>query len=120
MGNVYCGCCEGRVFASTVRRTHRVTEPSERIPVYKCYNWVQHRERCSAQSTYRTERIDKEVLRQLKSRVDTHPELQKLYDKAMEAEFSIRKMILCQWIERVNIFVYDHIEVLFQDEIGIF
>ncbi|WP_308529232.1 recombinase family protein [uncultured Oscillibacter sp.] len=116
-GNVYCGCCGGRVFASTVRRTHRVTEQNERIPVYKCYNRVQHRERCSTQSTYRAERIDKEVLRQLKCHVDTHPELQKLYDKAMEAEFSIRKMILCQWIERVNIFTYDHIEVLFQNEI---
>ena len=58
------------------------------------------------------ERIDKEVLRQLKSHVDTHPELQKLYDKAMEAEFSIRKMILCQWIERMNIFSYDHIGVV--------
>ena len=43
-----------------------------------------------------------------------------LYDKALEAEFSIRTMILCQWIERVNIFTYDHIEVLFQDEIEIF
>ena len=119
-GNVYCGCCGGRVFASTVRRTHRVTEHNERIHVYKCYNRVQHRERCSTQSTYRAERIDKEVLRQLKCHVDTHPELQKLYDKALEAEFSIRKMILCQWIERVNIFTYDHIEVLFQDEIEIF
>ena len=97
-----------------------MTEHNERIPVYKCYNRVQHRERCSAQSTYRAERIDKEVLRQLKSHVDTHPELQKLYDKAMEAEFSIRKMILCQWIERVNIFTYGHIEVLFQNEIEIF
>ena len=119
-GNVYCGCCGGRIFASTVRKTHRVIEHNEKIPVYKCYNRVQHRERCSAQSTYRAERIDKEVLRQLKSHVDTHHELQKLYDKAMEAEFSIRKMILCQWIERVNIFTYDHIEVLFQDEIEIF
>lgn len=116
-GNVYCGCCGGRIFASTVRKTHRVMEHNEKIPVYKCYNRVQHRERCSAQSTYRAERIDKEVLRQLKSHVDTHHELQKLYDKAMEAEFSIRKMILCQWIERVNIFTYDHIEVLFQNEI---
>ena len=119
-GNVYCGCCGGRIFASTVRKTHRVMEHNEKIPVYKCYNRVQHRERCSAKSTYRAEQIDKEVLRQLKSHVDTHHELQKLYDKAMEAEFSIRKMILCQWIERVNIFTYDHIEVLFQDEIEIF
>lgn len=119
-GNVYRSYCEGRIFASTVRKTHRVTEHNERIPVYKCYNRVQHRERCSAQSTYQAERIDKEVLRQLKSHVDTHPELKKLYDKAMEAEFSIRKMILCQWIERVDIFTYNHIEVLFQDEIEIF
>lgn len=81
---------------------------------------VQYYERCSEQSTYQAARIDKEVLRQLKSHVDTHPELQKLYDKTMDAEFSIWKMILCQWIERVNIFTYDHIEVLFQDEIEIF
>ena len=25
-GNVYCGCCGGRIFASTVRKTHRVME----------------------------------------------------------------------------------------------
>ena len=60
------------------------------------------------------------MLHQLKDHVEGHPELRKLYDKAMEAEFSIRKMILCQWIERVNIFSYDHIEVLFQDEVEIF
>ena len=95
-------------------------ECNERIPVYKCYNRVQHRERCTAQSTYRAERIDKEVLRHLKKHVENHSELQKLYDEAMEAEFSIRKMILCQWIERVEIFSYEHITVSFQDEVEIF
>lgn len=66
------------------------------------------------------QRIDKEVLRQLKNHVDNHLELRKLYNKAMETEFSIRKMILCQWIERVEICSYEHITVSFQDEIEIF
>ena len=81
---------------------------------------VQYHERCSEQSTYQAARIDKEVMRQLKSHVDTHPEREKLYDNTMDAEISIWKMILCQWIERVNIFTYDHIEVLVKDEIEIF
>lgn len=119
-GNVYCGHCGGRIFASTARKSHRVAEHNERIPIYKCYNRVQHRERCSGPSTYRAARIDAEVLRQLKIHVDASPELRKLYDQAMEAEFSIRKMILCQWIERVEICSYEHITVSFQDEMEIF
>lgn len=60
------------------------------------------------------------MLRQLRDHVECNPELRKLYNKVMEAEFSIGKMILCQWIERVNIFSHDHIEVLFQNEVEIF
>ena len=52
--------------------------------------------------------------------MNTHPELRKIYNHVMESEFSIRKMILCQWIERVEICSYEHITVSFQDEIEIF
>lgn len=58
-GNVYCGHCGGRIFASTARKSHHPTsgEP-ERITVYKCYNRTQHKEVCSGPTTYRAEKVD--------------------------------------------------------------
>lgn len=37
-GNVYCGHCGGRIFASTARKSHHAMngEVRERIPIYKC------------------------------------------------------------------------------------
>lgn len=58
-GNVYCGHCGGRIFASTARRTHhpKIGEP-ERIVVYKCYNRTQHKDICDGPTTYRAEKVD--------------------------------------------------------------
>ena len=58
-GNVYCGHCGGRIFASTARRTHhpKIGEP-ERIVVYKCYNSTQHKDICDGPTTYRAEKVD--------------------------------------------------------------
>ena len=61
-GNVYCGHCGGRIFASTARRTHhpKIGEP-ERIVVYKCYNRTQHKDICDGPTTYRAEKVDEVV-----------------------------------------------------------
>lgn len=58
-GNVYCGHCGGRIFASTARRTHhpKIGEP-ERIVVYKCYNRTQRKDICDGPTTYRAEKVD--------------------------------------------------------------
>lgn len=62
-GNIFCGHCGGRIFASTARKSHHPTAPEtyERIPIYKCYNRTQHRELCDGPTTYRAERVDQVV-----------------------------------------------------------
>lgn len=62
-GNVYCGHCGGRIFASTARKSHHPTAAgaNEHIPIYKCYNRTQHKELCDGPTTYRAERVDKVV-----------------------------------------------------------
>lgn len=67
-GNVYCGHCGGRIFASTARRTHhpKIGEP-ERIVVYKCYNRTQHKDICDGPTTYRAEKVDAVVSRIIRS-----------------------------------------------------
>jgi len=62
-GNVYCGHCGGRIFASTARKSHHAmnSEVRERIPIYKCYNRTQHRDLCDGPSTYRAEKVDQVV-----------------------------------------------------------
>lgn len=62
-GNVYCGHCGGRIFASTARKSHHPTlaGTNEHIPIYKCYNRTQHKELCDGPTTYRAERVDKVV-----------------------------------------------------------
>ena len=58
-GNVYCGHCGGRIFASTARKTHHPTEGSNgRVAIYKCYNRTQHKENCDGPTTYRAEKVD--------------------------------------------------------------
>lgn len=62
-GNVYCGHCGGRIFASTARKSHHpmIHKPTERILIYKCYNRTQHKNLCDGPTTYRAERVDQVV-----------------------------------------------------------
>lgn len=62
-GNIYCGHCGGRLFASTAAKTHhpKANGLTERVPIYKCYNRSQHRELCNGPSTYRAEKVDRLV-----------------------------------------------------------
>ena len=58
-GNVYCGHCGGRVFASTARKTHHPTDGTNgRVAIYKCYNRTQHKGNCDGPTTYRAEKVD--------------------------------------------------------------
>lgn len=54
-GNVYCGHCGGRIFASTACRSH---DPNDRVSIYKCYNRTQDKTLCNGPTTYRAERVD--------------------------------------------------------------
>lgn len=67
-GNVYCGHCGGRIFASTARKSHHPTAPGTyaRIPIYKCYNRTQHQERCNGPTSYRAEKVDAVITSLLK------------------------------------------------------
>lgn len=62
-GNVYCGHCGGRIFATTARKSHHPTANGtiEHIPIYKCYNRTQHKQLCNGPTTYRAERVDQVV-----------------------------------------------------------
>lgn len=64
-GNVFCGHCGGRIFASTARKSHHMNpnKVSERIPIYKCYNRTQHKGICDGPSTYRAEKVDQVIER---------------------------------------------------------
>lgn len=111
-----CGHCGGRIFASTARKSHHPTiEENIRISIYKCYNRVQHHERCTGQTTYRAAKIEQVVLNQLEEYVEANRELQKLNRQFLQAELPIRKMILSQWIDRVVVHSYEHIEVHFSE-----
>lgn len=71
-GNVYCGHCGGRIFATTARKTHHPSDHPERIAIYKCYNRTQHKELCCGPTTYRAEKVDlvvESVLRGIFERV---------------------------------------------------
>ena len=59
-GNIFCGHCGGRIFATTTRKSHHAGCP-DRIPIYKCYNRTQHRELCDGPTSYRAYRIDEVV-----------------------------------------------------------
>ena len=54
-GNVYCGHCGGRIFASAACRSH---DPSDRVSIYKCYNRTRHKTLCDGPATYRAEPVD--------------------------------------------------------------
>lgn len=58
-GNVYCGHCGGRLFASTARKTHHPVDGiNGRVAIYKCYNRTQHKGSCDGPTTYRAEKVD--------------------------------------------------------------
>lgn len=57
-GNVYCGHCGGRIFATTARKSHHPSNHPERVAIYKCYNRTQHKEQCDGPTTYRAEKVD--------------------------------------------------------------
>lgn len=65
-GNVYCGHCGGRIFATTARKSHHAVSSGvyERIPIYKCYNRTQHKELCDGPTTYRASIVDS-VIREM-------------------------------------------------------
>ena len=56
-GNIFCGHCGGRIFATTTRKSHHAGCP-DRVPIYKCYNRTQHKELCDGPTSYRAYRID--------------------------------------------------------------
>ena len=115
-GNIFCGHCGGRMFASTARKGHRLPNGEyERISIYKCYNRVQHPERCFGQTTYRAIKIEKAVFKQLEEHIKVNQKLQKLHTTLLQAELPIRKMILSQWIQQVVVYSYEHIEVRFAE-----
>ncbi|MCI9671264.1 MAG: recombinase family protein [Lawsonibacter sp.] len=68
-GNVFCGHCGGRIFASTARKSHHSNpnKVSERIPIYKCYNRTQHKGVCNGPTTYRAEKVDQVIEKILQS-----------------------------------------------------
>ena len=67
-GNVFCGHCGGRIFASTARKTHHPKAgENERVAIYKCYNRTQHKQVCDGPSTYRAEKVDAVVDELLRS-----------------------------------------------------
>ena len=113
-GNIFCGHCGGRMFASTVRKSHHPQSGKDtRVSIYKCYNRVQHRERCTGQTSYRAAKIEHAVLEQIEKRIRNDEQLQKLYKQFQQADLPIRKMILSQWIERAVVYSYERIEVHF-------
>ena len=59
-GNIFCGHCGGRIFATTTRKSHHAGCP-DRVPIYKCYNRTQHKELCDGPTSYRAWRIDNVV-----------------------------------------------------------
>lgn len=70
-GNVYCGHCGGRIFASTARSLNHLLKDdstSDRLPIYKCYNKTQHRDLCDGPTTYRAYKIDN-VIKELITRI---------------------------------------------------
>lgn len=115
-GNIFCGHCGGRMFASTARKGHQLPNGEyERISIYKCYNRVQHPERCSGQTTYRAVKIEQAFLKQLEEYVGGNCELRRLYTQFQQAELSEQKMIISQWLDQITVFSYEHIEIHFRE-----
>ena len=95
-GNVYCGRCGGRAFASTACRSH---DPNDRVSIYKCYNRTQHRTLCDGPTTYRAEKVDAVVEKLLRvifewARSINESELiqQQVQDSAVQCRQKLRKV----------------------------
>ena len=101
-GNVYCGHCGGRIFATTARKSHHPSNHPERIAIYKCYNRTQHKEQCNGPTTYRAEKVDsvvEAILRVIFARakhVDEKDFLEKQV-KAVKAEYAKATKELSKW-----------------------
>lgn len=70
-GNIYCGHCGGRIFASTSQKSHHPPKDGsiiERVPIYKCYNRTQHKKFCDGPTTYRSYKID-DVIREMLTKI---------------------------------------------------
>ncbi len=73
-GIAFCRHCGARLNGTTVRKNHhKVKGDNPRVPAYRCYNRISHKERCDGQTTYRAEKVDSvvndvvcEVLRRIK------------------------------------------------------
>ena len=58
-GNIFCGTCGARLNATSVRATHHAKAgENPRVPMYRCYNRMRHKDLCDGQSTYRAEKVD--------------------------------------------------------------
>ena len=81
-GNIYCAHCGGRMFTSSVRKTHHPGY-NENVPVYKCYNRVQHKGVCDGHSSYRAQKVDAIIIELLHSIFDKTKSVsdQELVDK---------------------------------------
>ena len=95
-GNVYCGHCGGRIFASTACRSH---DPNDRVSIYKCYNRTQHKTLCNGPTTYRAEKVDAVVEKLLRAiferaRSINESELiqQQVQDSAAQCRQKLRKV----------------------------
>ena len=95
-GNVYCGHCGGRIFASTACRSH---DPNDRASIYKCYNRTQHKTLCNGPTTYRAEKVDavvEKLLRDIfeRARSINESELiqQQVQDSATQCRQKLRKV----------------------------
>lgn len=120
-GNIYCAHCGGKMFASTARKSHRLNyNTSERVPIYKCYNRTQYKERCDGQTTYRAQKIDlyvREELRRYFDRNKALPQICKLAKEWARSELPIQKMIAGQLIERIEVASYAEIKISFREAI---
>ena len=84
-GNIYCGHCGGRMFATTGQKSRNNVE---RVPIYKCYNRSQYRDLCNGPTTYQATRIDnaiKEMLSEIFLRVKGVDE-QKLVNQTFKGQ----------------------------------
>ena len=97
-GNIYCGHCGGRIFASTARKNHHPSNDKipERVPIYKCYNRTQRKGYCEGPTSYRAFRIDdliREVLNDVFQRVKSVNEKELIDLKAKDVIQEYRQQL---------------------------
>lgn len=101
-GNIFCGHCGGRIFASTARKSHHPTsaEKAERIAIYKCYNRSQHKQNCDVPSTCQAEKVDAvvdQLIRNIFSRAKAGDERE--FIKKQVASTSAQYQRLLSWAD---------------------